>query len=45
MYGNKRRKQKLGHDNLRYISKFRGSERNNYFFIGKKPSQKKWKEQ
>ena len=36
----RRCKQKLGHDILRYVSKIRRSERDNYFFIGKKPSRK-----
>ena len=35
--GIKRRSQKSGHDILRYVSKFWRSERDNYFFIGKKP--------
>ena len=33
-------RKKFGHDMLRYVSKFRRSEHDNYFFIGKKPSQK-----
>ena len=40
----KRRTQKLGHDILRYVSKFRRSEPNNYFFIGKKKSRKHFDE-
>ena len=32
--------KKLGHDILRYVSKFPRPERDNYFFIGKKPSRK-----
>ena len=32
--------QKLGHDNLRYVSNFWRSECDNYFLIGKKPSRK-----
>ena len=32
--------KKLGHDILRYVSNFPRSERDKYFFIGKKPSRK-----
>ena len=33
-------RKKLGHDILRYVSNFRRSEGDKYFFIGKKPSRK-----
>ena len=40
MCGTKRRTQKLGQHILRYVSKFRRSERDNEFIIGKKPLRK-----
>ena len=46
MGGIKRSMQKLGFDFLRFVSKFRRSEHNNYFFIGKKTTEKTfWKDQ